>query len=69
MMKKHFEMMDKNKDGSVDIYFGPKAPKGKEKNWVQTVPGKTWFVLFRLYGPTEPFFDRSWVLPDVEKAK
>ncbi len=56
-----------NADGSVEIYFGPKAPKGKEKNWIQTVPGKSWFVFFRLYGPTEAFFDRSWVLPNVEK--
>lgn len=62
----HVEM-DKNADGSVDIYFGPEAPKSKEKNWIQTNPGKAWFVFFRLYGPTEPFFDRSWVLPNVEK--
>jgi hypothetical protein len=59
--------MDVNQDGSVDIYFGPKAPEGKEKNSIQTVPGKAWFVFFRLYGPTEPFFDRSWVLPNVER--
>ena len=41
-------------DGSVDVYFGPVAPKGKESNWVQTVPGKGWNMLFRLYGPLEP---------------
>jgi hypothetical protein len=57
----------KNSDGSVDVYFGPKAPAGKEANWVQTVPGKGWFVYFRLYGPTEPFFAKSWALPDFEK--
>jgi hypothetical protein len=57
----------KNSDGSVDVYFGPKAPAGKEANWVQTVPGKGWFAYFRFYGPTEPFFDKSWVLPDFEK--
>jgi hypothetical protein len=57
----------KNSDGSVDVYFGPKAPAGKESNWVQTVPGKGWFVYFRFYGPTEPFFDKSWALPDFEK--
>jgi hypothetical protein len=61
--------MDTNADGSVDIYFGPKAPDGKEKNWIQTIPGKSWFVFFRLYGPTEAFFDRKWLLPDVKKAK
>ena len=60
--------MDINEDGSVDIYFGPEAPEGKEKNWIQTIPGKPWFVFFRLYGPTEAFFERDWVLPDVEKA-
>lgn len=61
--------MDKNDDGTVDIFFGPKAPKGMERNWIQTIPGKTWFVFFRLYGPTEPFFEREWVLPNVEKVK
>jgi hypothetical protein len=57
----------KNSDGSVDVYFGPKAPAGKEANWVQTNPGKGWFAYFRFYGPTEAFFDKSWALPDVEK--
>ena len=41
----------KNKDGSIDIYFGPKAPKGKEANWIQTVPSKSWLCLLRLYSP------------------
>jgi hypothetical protein len=63
-----FTNMDPYDDGSVDIYFGPEAPKGKEKNWIKTNPGKSWFVFFRLYGPTEPFFDRKWILPDVRKA-
>lgn len=61
------EDLVKNSDGSVDVYFGPKAPAGKEANWVQTTPGKGWFSYFRFYGPTEPFFDKSWVLPDFEK--
>ena len=59
----------KNSDGSLDVYFGPKAPQGKEANWVQTEPGKGWFAYFRFYGPTEPFFDKSWQLPDMEKMK
>ena len=50
----------KNADGSVDVYFGPKAPPGKEGNWIQTVPGKSWNVILRLYGPLEPWFDKSW---------
>ena len=49
-----------NKDGSVTLYFGPKAPKGKESNCIQTVPGKGWFTLPRLDGPLEPWFDKSW---------
>ena len=57
-----------NKDGSVDLYFGPKAPAGKESNWVQTMPDKAWFPYFRLYSPTQPFLDQSWVLPDIEKV-
>jgi len=53
-----------NADGSFDIYTGPKAPKGFEKNWIPTVPGKNWFAYFRFYNPTEAYFDRSWPLPD-----
>ena len=49
-----------NDDGSVDLYFGPQAPAGKELNWVETVPGKGWMVLIRLYGPLEPWFDKTW---------
>ena len=49
-----------NEDGSVDVYFGPQAPEGKESNWVQTVPGGTWNSLLRLYGPLEPFFNKEW---------
>ncbi len=45
----------------------PPEPKGKERNWVQTISGKSWFSYFRFFGPTEPFFDKSWVLPDIEK--
>jgi hypothetical protein len=59
-----------NADGSVDLYFGPKAPAGKpETNWIKTIPGKGWFTYFRLYGPTQSYFDRSWVLPDIELIK
>jgi hypothetical protein len=55
-----------NADGSVDVYFGPKAPPGKEKNWAQTVPGKGWFVVLRLYGPLEPWFDKTWRPGEIE---
>ena len=58
----------KNKDGSVDIYFGPgKAPAGLENNFVKTNQGDGFFVYFRLYGPTEPYFEKSWPLSDLEK--
>lgn len=51
-----------NEDGSITLYFGPtnNAPEGKEANWLQSVSGKGWFVLFRLYGPLEPWFDQTW---------
>jgi len=58
----------KNADGSVDIYFAPTAPTGKENNWVTTGKDGEWFVIFRLYGPDKPFFDKSWRLPDIQEA-
>lgn len=61
--------MAANADGSVDLYFGPKAPPGKESNWVQTVPGKSWNVLLRLYGPLQPWFDKSWRPGEFERVK
>jgi len=55
-----------NADGSTDIYFGPKAPTGKESNWIQTVPGKGWNVILRLYGPLDPWFDKTWQPGEIE---
>ncbi|MBK9676183.1 MAG: DUF1254 domain-containing protein, partial [Betaproteobacteria bacterium] len=55
-----------NPDTSVDVYFGPKPPKGKESNWVQTVPGKGWNTLLRLYGPLQPWFDKTWRPGEIE---
>jgi hypothetical protein len=55
-----------NDDGSHDLYFGPVAPEGREKNWVETVPGKSWFPLFRIYGPLQPWFDQTWRLDEFE---
>lgn len=57
-----------NPDGSVDVYFGPQAPAGKESNWVPTKAGAPFEVLFRLYGPTQPLFDKTWVLPDIQRV-
>ena len=59
----------KNADGSVDLYFGPKAPEGKEANWIATVPSKGWFACLRLYGPLEPWFDKTWKPGDIELVK
>ncbi|MFC5180511.1 DUF1214 domain-containing protein [Actinomadura harenae] len=54
-------------DGSVIIHFGPDRPAHRV-NWIQTVPGRPWFAYLRLYAPTEPYFDRTWPLPDIEPA-
>jgi hypothetical protein len=61
--------LQKNSDGSVDIYFGPKAPQGKESNWVPTNAGDGFETLFRLYGPDKAFAEKTWKLPDIEKLK
>ena len=55
-----------NADGSVDVYFGPQAPVGKERNWIKTDPAKGFFVVFRFYGPLEGYIDKTWVLDDFE---
>ncbi len=55
-----------NPDTSVDLWFGPNAPKGHEANWVQTAPGKGWFTLLRLYGPLQSWFDKSWKPGELE---
>ena len=57
-----------NPDGSVDVYFGPTKP-ANSNNWVQTILGKSWLTIFRLYAPLKPWFDKSWRLPDIEKVQ
>ena len=59
----------KNKDGSYDLYFGPKAPKGKESNWLETVSGKSWFSILRMYGPLEPWINKTWKPGEVTEVK
>jgi hypothetical protein len=56
-----------NTDGSVDIFFGPTAPRGKKTNWIPTDAHGRFEVLARFYGPQQPLFDRTWKLPDIEK--
>ena len=58
--------MNVNSDGSVDVYFGPTSPAGKEANWIQTAPGTTWNTLLRIYGPTKPWFDKTWRPGEIE---
>jgi hypothetical protein len=59
--------VQKNPDGSVDVYIGPKAPAGKESNWLYTPPDKNWFPWFRFYGPEKAVLDKSWKMPDIER--
>jgi hypothetical protein len=59
-----------NADGSVYLFFGPTPPVGKpQQNWIKTLPDRGWFTYFRLYAPTQPYFDKTWRLPDIIKVK
>jgi hypothetical protein len=58
-----------NPDTSVDVYFGPEPPAGSEANWIQTIPGKGWWLALRLYGPLEPWFDKTWKPGEIEPIK
>jgi hypothetical protein len=64
-----YQKLQKNADGSVDVFFGTKAPAGNESNWIYTAPGKPWVAAFRFYGPEKAVFDKTWVLPDIEEVK
>ncbi len=56
-----------NADGSTTVYFAPEQPEGVARgNWIQTIPGRGWFVLLRFYGPLEPFFDKTWQPGEIE---
>jgi hypothetical protein len=56
-----------NSDGSYDLYFGPMAPAGKDDNWLQTIPGKSWFCILRMYGPLKPWLDQTWRPGEIEE--
>lgn len=56
-----------NEDGSYDICFAPTAPEGYENNWLETVPGKSWFVILRMYGPLEPWLEQTWRPGEIER--
>jgi hypothetical protein len=55
-----------NDDGSYDIYFAPEAPEGHEGNWLQTIPGKSWFIILRMYGPEQAWIDKTWKPSEIE---
>ncbi|MBY3527569.1 DUF1254 domain-containing protein [Rhizobium laguerreae] len=61
--------LKKNADGAVEIFLGPKAPAGKDSNWIPTDPKRNFEVMFRLYAPTKALFDKSWVLPDLKQVR
>jgi hypothetical protein len=64
-----FDKLKTNADGSLDLYFAPKAPAGLEANWIETVPGKGFYPMMRFYSPKAGLFDGTWKLPDVELVK
>ncbi len=61
--------LETNGDGSVELYFGPAPPEGKQSNWVSTDAGGVFEVAMRFYGPTPALYDKSWKLPDIEALK
>ena len=58
--------LQKNPDGSIDLYFGPSAPSGQDSNWVPTDPERQFELMFRAYGPTQALLQKQWILPDVQ---
>jgi hypothetical protein len=56
-----------NDDGSFTIRFGPSVAVG-ERNAIQTVAGKGWFPIIRLYGPLQPWFDKTWQPGEIQPA-
>jgi hypothetical protein len=67
LSQKEIDGMVQNEDGSVDIYFAPEAPEGLDANWIPT--GEDFFVMFRLYGPEDSAFDKSWQIGNIEKVQ
>jgi hypothetical protein len=64
-----FELKDIGDAKSIDLYFGPTAPRGYEARWIKTIPERGWFVYFRIYGPQSPAFDGSWKPGDFAEMK
>ncbi|MGA8744186.1 MAG: DUF1214 domain-containing protein [Terracidiphilus sp.] len=68
-LRSMFELKDVSKTQPTDLYFGPTAPQGHENQWIKTIPGKGWFVYFRVYGPEAAAFDGSWKPGDFEEVR
>ena len=64
-----YQDLQKNPDGSIDVYFAPKSPAGKQSNWIYTEPDRHWVAAFRFYGPEPAIHDKSWAMGDIESAK
>ncbi|WET02994.1 DUF1254 domain-containing protein [Flavobacterium sp. YJ01] len=64
-----FELKDKIGGNSIDLYFGPKAPAGKEGQWIKTIPNRGWFAYIRIYGPEKGAFNNTWKPGDFEEVK
>jgi hypothetical protein len=62
-------LKDASKGATVELRVGPIAPAGGEEQWIKTIPGKGWFVYFRIYGPETPAFDGSWKPGGFEEVK
>ena len=61
---------DRTRDGPTTVYFGPAQPRGVQRgNWIQTMPGKGWFTILRLYSPPEPFFTKEWRISEIEPVR
>jgi hypothetical protein len=68
-LRSMFELKDEAGERAAELYFGPKAPAGKEGQWIKTIPGKGWFVYFRVYGPEHAAFDGTWKPGDFDEVK
>jgi hypothetical protein len=65
-----YENVDKNPDGSIDLYFGPTKPGGVgEMNWIQTIEGRDFMAIMRLYGADIAFFDQTWKPDNIVKLQ
>ena len=64
-----FELKNMDSKAPYELFFGPRAPNGKENQWIQTDPNRAWFAYFRIYGPGKEAFDGSWKPGDFEEVQ